>query len=339
MHRTSPSSIPKEPSFRLVLPLLFLAFLAMGAGDAGAHGEGIPTPASWWKEWNWEPLLMLIFAAVWGGYSRGLLAVWTQAGVGRGISRARALSFGAGMVVLFIALVSPLDAMGAALSSAHMAQHMLLMMVAAPLLAFGAPFPVFVWALPTGWRKPLAPWIQRLEGWYAPAYHVWQPLTVWALYALALWIWHVPALYQAALRYPLVHDAQHLAFLLTSVLFWQVLLDPLRRLRMSRGTGVLYLFTTCLHASALGIFLALSPRVWYVDYQATAPLWRLAPLEDQQLAGMIMWVPGCLVYALAAAGLFAAWLRETEDPPPAPGFVPDEKRATVLAGSAEGETA
>ncbi|MBW3623188.1 MAG: cytochrome c oxidase assembly protein [Armatimonadetes bacterium] len=300
----------------------------MGTGIARAHGEGLPDPGSWWREWNTQPMLLLMLAAVWGFYTRGALAVWSQAGVGRGIPTARAAAFGAGMAVLFLALVSPLDAMSAVLSSAHMVQHMLLMMVAAPLLAYGAPVPAFIWALPARWRQPLAPWIRRAEGWYAPGYRVWQPLAVWGLYALALWVWHMPALYQAALRDRLVHDAQHLVFLLTSLLFWGVLLDPLRRLRMSRGAGVLYLFTTCLHASALGIFLALSPRVWYVDYGATAPLWNLAPLEDQQLAGMIMWIPGCLLYALAATWLFALWLRETEDASTLPG------EAEALPGSA-----
>lgn len=303
--------------------LLMVLLLLCGAAARAHFPDGIPTPGGWWRAWNGDPALLIGLATVWGLYSRGLLAVWASAGVGRGISRARAAAFAAGMATLFIALISPLDALSAALSSAHMAQHMLLMMVAAPLLALGSPLPVFVWALPPRWRRPLARWLRRAESWYSPSYRYWHPLALWALYALVLWIWHAPPFYRTALREPLVHNVQHLAFLLTSYLFWRALLDPLRRLRMSHGVAVLYLFTTCLHASVLGIFLALSPQVWYVDYQATAPLWRLTPLEDQQLAGMIMWVPGCVGYAVAAAALFANWLHEPEDEVPgAAGEIP-----------------
>src|SRR5205085_10982078 len=131
------------------------------------------------------------------------------------------------------------------------------------------------------------------------------PLLAWALYAAALWVWHAPAFYETALRSRAIHDLQHLCFLGTAFLFWRVLLDPVRRLRLSRGAGVLYLFTTCLQSGALGIYLTLSPRLWYPTY-ALAPAWGLSPLEDQQLAGLIMWVPGCLAYAVAALALFAA---------------------------------
>jgi len=191
-------------------------------------------------------------------------------------------------------------------------QHMALMMVAAPLLVLGAPAFVLLWALPLEWRKRLTPVIHWVERWNSPWYLLWQPLLLWSLFAVALWIWHLPPLYQAALRDRVVHDFQHLVFLGAAFLFWRVLLDPLSRLRLGRGAGVLYLFTTSLHASALGVFMALSPRVWYLDYQATAPAWQLTPLEDQQIAGLIMWMPACMVYALAAAALFALWLREGE---------------------------
>lgn len=287
-------------------------FLA-AAAPARAHAPGATVQGDWWSAWNWDPLLLLLFAATWWFYSRGLLAAWQQLGTGRRVSRAQASAFAAGLLTLFLALVSPLDLVSAELSSAHMGQHMLLMMVAAPLLALGSPLAVFLWALPARWRKAAAPAVRRVEGWYAPSYQLWQPVGMWTVYAATLWLWHLPALYQAALRSPLIHDFQHLGFLLTSYLFWKMLLDPVNRLRLSRGTGVLYLFTTCLHASALGIFMTFSPRVWYLDYGGTVPTWHLTALEDQQLAGLIMWMPGCLLYAVAAAGLFAAWVHEPED--------------------------
>jgi putative membrane protein len=304
---------------KLTRQLLLALPLLLAAGPAWAHG-GPVTPGEWWKSWDLDPTLLLALACGWAFYSRGVLAMWERAGVGRGVTRGQAGAFAGGMAVLLLALVSPLDGVSEQLSSAHMLQHMLLMLVAAPLFAAGTPIPVLLHALPHGWRGRAGSVVRRLEGWYAPGSAWGQPLLMWGLFAVTLWIWHLPALYGAALRSRLVHDCQHLAFLGSSYLFWRVLLDPVRRFRMSRGLGVLYLFGTCLHASALGIFMTFSPRVWYVDYGSSVPLWGTTALEDQQLAGLLMWMPGCLVYAAAAALLFSWWLREGQ-PEPSPTFV------------------
>jgi putative membrane protein len=279
--------------------------VAHGGGEAAGAGDGA-APAVW------SPALLPLVVLVAGTllYGAGLLRLWRQAGMGRGVTRARALAYGGGTVALWIALLSPLERMAGELSSAHMVQHMILMLVAAPLLVLGSPGLVFLWALPMRFRRTVGQALARIEGWRFPSYRIWQPLLAWSLYAVALWIWHLPALYQAALRDSLVHDVQHAAFIGTSFLFWRVLLDPLGRMRLSRGVGVLYLFTTSLHACALGVYMALAPRVWYLDYAATAPAWQLTPLEDQQIAGLIMWMPACLVYAVVAAVLLALWLEE-----------------------------
>jgi putative membrane protein len=180
-----------------------------------------------------------------------------------------------------------------------------LMMVAAPLLVLGSPILVATWALPPRARQ----WVnQRRWRWTTPWYLLWHPVTLLALYAVTLWIWHLPRLYHAALRNPWVHDGQHLAFLVTACLFWRVLIDPLTSRRLSLLTGSAYLFVTSLHASALGVFMALSPRVWYSDYEPTTAQWGLTALEDQQLAGLIMWMPACTLYAAVVAAVFAWWL-------------------------------
>jgi putative membrane protein len=210
------------------------------------------------------------------------------------------------------ALVSPIDSLSAELSWVHMVQHMILMMVAAPLLVLGHPGFVALWALPLSWRQKIGGWGRDFDNRYPDWYALWQPLATWSLYAIGLWIWHIPWLYQSGLQNRWTHDLQHLTFLITSWLFWRVLLDPSSRVRLSRGLGVIYLFTTSLHATALGVFMALSPRVWYPAYEATTSVWNLSALEDQQLAGLIMWMPACMVYAVAAAALFALWLEEPE---------------------------
>jgi putative membrane protein len=263
----------------------------------------------WWTAWNDDPVIVLNLVLLSWLYARGV-ARMRRAGAAHGVSGRQVAAFTGAVVALFVALVSPLDPLSDELSWVHMVQHMVLMMIAAPLFVLGSPGVVLLSGSPRPWRQSLARWRRRIDGWHSPWYLLWQPLLMWSLYAVTLWIWHLPDLYQAALRHPLVHDIQHLTFFVAACLFWRVLLDPLGRLRLSRGIGVLYLFTTSLHASALGVFMTLSPRPWYADYEATTPLWGLTTLEDQQLAGTIMWMPACMMYAVAAAALFAVWLRE-----------------------------
>jgi putative membrane protein len=300
---------------------LWIALLVL-PGDVHAHA-GELHDQHWTQAWNWDPLIGFNLALLTGLYTAGLVKLWRKAGIGSSVSRSQAVAFFLGMLALFVALISPLDILSAELSSAHMVQHMTLMNVAAPLLVIGSPALVLLWALPLSARHSVGRWMHRVDVWQSPHYPLWQPLVLWLVYAFTLWIWHLPVFYEAALRNQWIHDFQHLSFVITACLFWRVLFDPVSRLRLSRGLAVIYLFTTSLHATVLGVFMALSPTVWYAEYEPLTPAWNLTPMEDQQLAGLIMWMPACLVYALAAAVLFGLWLRET---PPAPDrqFQPSE---------------
>jgi putative membrane protein len=272
---------------------------------AGEHHDGQP----WWMMWNLDPLILASLFALALLYSIGLMRIWSRAGVGRGVARWQAICFAGAIVTLVIALVSPLDPMSDELQSAHMVQHMTLMSLSAPLFILGAPATVMLWAAPAPWRQRLMGW-RRVEWIRARWYWLWQPLIMCGLYAAVLWVWHLPVLYEAALRNRWIHEIQHLMFFIVACMFWRVLIDPLARLRLSYGAGVIYLFATSLHATVLGVFLALAPRPWYGDYIGRTEAWNLSALEDQQLAGLIMWMPACMIYALAAAGIFALWLRE-----------------------------
>jgi cytochrome c oxidase assembly factor CtaG len=128
----------------------------------------------------------------------------------------------------------------------------------------------------------------------------------WGLHAAALWAWHAPALFEAAVVHESVHILQHASFFVTALLFWWSLLSGRDGQRV--GLAVLCLFTTALHGGALGALLAMAGQAWYSVYEATAPLWGLTALEDQQLGGLIMWVPAGLVYLGAALALLASWL-------------------------------
>lgn len=302
-----------------ITALWVTALLLALAQDAWAHGNtphgGDANGASaWWTLWTGDPLLLTGLGLTAAGYGLGLARLWGRMGIGRGLSLRQATCFGMGLGSVILSLVSPINAVSADLSWVHMIQHMLLMMVAAPLLVLGHPSLAFLWALPAPWRPVLGGASRKLGKWRGRWYPFWQPTIAWALFALALWIWHLPVLYQAALRDQGIHDLQHLAFFGASALYWRVLLDPVGRIRLNRGLGVLYLFTTSLHATVLGVFMALAPRAWYSDYLSRTPAWGLTPLEDQQLAGLIMWMPACAIYAVAAVGIFALWLREEPKP-------------------------
>jgi cytochrome c oxidase assembly factor CtaG len=135
------------------------------------------------------------------------------------------------------------------------------------------------------------------------------PFVAWALHAVAIWLWHAPSLYQATLGSETVHTIQHVSFFGTSLLFWWAVLHGVGS-RLARPSAVIYLFTTAGHTSLLGALLTFSPRLWYPLYDATTTPWGLTPLEDQQLAGVIMWVPAGLSYLIAALALAATWLKE-----------------------------
>jgi putative membrane protein len=273
---------------------------------ACAHGVRAE-PGTWWHAWNWDPLILLSLGLLTWLYGRGLARLWKRVGVGHKVRRWQAASYFGALGVIFIALLSPLDALSEELSSLHMVQHMLLMTVAAPLCILGGPTLVLAWGLPewqTGRGKPFLTFALRLL--QAPV--LWQPLLMWALFAVTLWSWHHPVFYQAALRDRLVHDAQHLSFFVAACLFWRACLDPLGGRRLCPAVALPYLFATSLQASVLGIFLALSPRAWYDDYATRTTAWGFTPLQDQQLAGLIMWMPACLIYPAVAAALFGTWL-------------------------------
>jgi cytochrome c oxidase assembly factor CtaG len=277
-----------------------------------AHDGHPPAPHDLSSAWAWEPTIVLGLALTAWVYARGVRTLWKRAGPGHGIRRWQAAVFGAGLATLFIALISPLDALGSALFSAHMVQHLLLIAVAAPLLVVGAPLAPLLWGLPDGARRAVGGrW--RLRRWVRAGWRaLTDPLVVWALNAVALWVWHLPGLYQAALRSEAVHTFEHGSFLATALLFWWTVAHCRARGRLSQGAGVLYLFTAAMQGGILGALMTFTPRPWYPIYESSVAAWGLTPLEDQQLAGLIMWIPSGLIYALGALVLLAAWLHAAE---------------------------
>jgi cytochrome c oxidase assembly factor CtaG len=243
-------------------------------------------------------------------YARGVTRLWAASDKGAGVRVWRVWSFALGWLALGIALLSPLHALGDSLFSAHMVQHEILISVAAPLLVLSQPLIPFLWAMPVRWRQRVGEWTRQRA-----VRHLWKALTMpsvaFALHAVALWAWHLPGPYQATLTSELVHSLQHASFLLTALLFWWTIFS-VHGGELARGRAIFYLFATALQTGALGALLTFAPTLWYPAYASTTAVWGFSPLDDQQLGGLIMWIPGSLVYLAAALTIFAQWLRESE---------------------------
>jgi cytochrome c oxidase assembly factor CtaG len=163
-------------------------------------------------------------------------------------------------------------------------------------------------ALPAGFRRTSRRWAARVPRGSAAV-----GLAAVGLHAGVFWLWHIPAWYDAAVAHPVLHAFEHTTLLGAGLLFWWVVLGV--RWQGRTGIAVLYLFLAGLASGALAALLTLAPTPLYHAHLTTSAAWGLSPLEDQQLAGAIMWVPGGLVYLVAALVLFVRWLQA--GPPPA----------------------
>jgi len=256
------------------------------------------------RAWSFEPVVVISLTLT------ALLFIIGLRRKRRSIRTWEALCFAFGWLALFVALISPLHAWGQVLFSAHMTQHEILMLVAAPLLVLGRPLVTFLWGLPLNWSRSLGNIAKiRVLNRLWRAFTI--PLVAWFVHAVALWIWHIPILFEAVLHYESVHTAQHLSFFISALLFWWALIHGPQG-AMGYGAAVLYLFTTSIHSGVLGALITIAGTVWYPSYVGLTSSWGLTPLEDQQLGGLIMWIPAGLVYVIAGLALFAGWLREAD---------------------------
>jgi putative membrane protein len=269
--------------------------------------HGVATPESLWTAWTGEPTVILPIVIAGVMYARGS-AVVRRAGSRAGFMK-EVLFYG-GLGAIFVALITPLDAVAEALFSAHMVQHLFLILVAAPLLVAGQPSVRFALAVPASWRRT---WNRRVRTKWGMSFGstLRNPLFVWCLHVAALWAWHLPDLYEAALNNELVHALEHVSFFGTAVLFWSVVIDRSRK-ALGHPLRILFVFTTALQSGALGALLLFADGVLYGSHITTAHDWELTALEDQQLAGALMWIPPWFVYFIAMAVLFVTWMRTVE---------------------------
>jgi putative membrane protein len=256
--------------------------------------------------WTLDPLLvvplglaLLIYAVGWTRLARRASA--PPAGAGR---------FFAGWAVLTLALISPLHEAGQRSFTMHMIEHELIMLVASLLLASSNSGGVLAWGLPRPLRRSLG------GSWKSPLQGLWkrltEPVTATIVQGIVMWVWHAPALFNRALESSAWHIAQHASFFASSLLFWWAMLHP--RARGGYGVSAACLFVTSLIGGALGALMSLAQSPWYADYAAMGMSGiGLDPVADQQLAGLLMWIPGGLVHGVAALVLFYRWLKSAED--------------------------
>jgi len=250
--------------------------------------------------WVWEPSVLIGCTALIGAY----------VAVTRRRPSHHAWYFFGGVFVLLFAQTSPLDALGDIyLFSAHMIQHLLLLLIVPPLLILGIP----AWLAERWLASPRTRTIERTLR---------QPAIAWPLGVGAMYVWHIPALYNTTLRHTGIHIAEHLCFLATGAIFWWPVCAPLAASRYAPLAAMLSLFTAAVAGSVLGIILTFASPGLYpaylhpVDTRGLLPLirdsWGLSPSVDQQVGGLIMWVPGGLVYLCAIIGTLARWYSEPD---------------------------
>lgn len=265
-----------------------------------------------WTDWSFEPGIALPLMLTAFVYARGIRTLKHRAPRARGRLRRSAILFSCGLGSVVLALMSPLDALSEALFSAHMVQHLILIVVAAPLCVSAAPLVAFLWGLPQSFRHRL------LRAWQASrtVQRSWLLLTTpalaFTLHTAAIWFWHFPRPYEMALHSESIHALEHLSFFGTALIFWWLVIQPTGHRRLPYGAALLFVGGALLQGGALGALLLFSSKPWYPAHAAGAHAWGFTALQDQQLAGLIMWVPAGFAYVATACVLFLAWMRELE---------------------------
>ena len=287
---------------------------ALGAllpGTASAHGRAIEalTPARALTSWSLQPAALLALAVAGALYLAAVRRV-DRAHPAHRVPRRRTAAWLAGLAVVGFALSSFVDVYADDLFSVHKVQHLLLSMVAPPLLLMGAPLTLLL--------RVSTP--ARRQRWILPALGsqlvrvLTAPLVGWLVFAAVMWGSHFSPLFDAALEDDAVHAAEHGLFLAAGLLFWLPVggVDPSPH-RMGHAARIGYLLLSLPQNSFLGLAIFSAPAVLYPHYASLQRAWGPTPLEDQQLAGGIMWAAGDLLFLVPLLFLVVAWFRAEEE--------------------------
>jgi cytochrome c oxidase assembly factor CtaG len=250
--------------------------------------------------WTFEPGAIVLIVLLGALYVPRWRRARAQAGP-RAAGGWRLAAYLAGLAVLVAALLSPVDRLGEQSFAMHMVQHVLLLDVAPILLVLGLTKVIL---------RPATRRLQALERAAGPLAH---PVVAVVLYVGLMWLWHVPALYDAALESGVVHVLEHVTFFSIGALYWWHLLSPIRSRLGTGGMGpVVYMLSTKLAVGLLGIGLTFAPDALYDFYETRPGIWGLSPEEDQAAAGAIMALEQSIIMGIALAYLFIRALEESE---------------------------
>ncbi len=254
----------------------------------------------WLTQWNWEPSILIGTVLITGLYLYAIGPLRKRYFPEEPVKTGQTVSFLLGVFFMFLSLVSPLDELGDSyLFSAHMVQHLVLTMIGPPLLVIGTP----------GWFiKPLV----RNKIAFRVAKALTYPAVAFVLYNVDFWLWHAPPLYNATLENQNIHILEHLTFIVFGILNWWPMFSQSKDLpRLSIGGQVLYLFLSGMPSVLLGAGLTFSPPL-YAPYIAAPRVWGISAATDQQLGGLIMWVPVSISYIVVMSVLFIRWMQQQE---------------------------
>jgi putative copper resistance protein D len=303
---------PSRATGRIAAALAAIPVAALLATPAAlAHGGDVPPApdlAAFVLGWSFHPQVAISLLVAAAAYLWAVRRV-NRAHPAHPVPPDRPILFLAGLGCLAVALMSGIEAYDTELFSAHMVQHLLLVFGAAPAIVLAAPITL---ALRAATPEARARWLLPILR-SRPVKVLGHPLVAWLLFTAAMWGSHVSPLFDAALEDPLVHDVEHGLYLATALLFWWPVVgrDP-SPWRLPHAARVFYLFLQMPLNSLLGVAILFSAEVLYPHYLTTGRPWPPSPLEDQQLAGAIMWGVGDAGFIVAILLVIATWMRHEE---------------------------
>jgi cytochrome c oxidase assembly factor CtaG len=289
-----------------------------------------PTLSAALRSWDLRLEVIVVLAAAGILYSLGWWRLRRRTAANRPVARAtnrwqagalwRPVLYILGLLLLAIALMSPIDVLSAQMFTMHMVQHVFLVMIVPPLLLLANPLPFVLWGLPKDARLAGGRLFSRQSRVRRVLQQATGPGFVWLAFVIIYWGWHDPNAYQWALRSALAHDLEHITFFLVAMLFWWHVVGagPKIHRPLSAFARAGFALSAIPPNMLAGIAFVFAAEPIYAYYEAMPRLWGLTVMEDQRIAGLVMWVPGSMMFLVAALVIVARWLQAESEKPPLP---------------------